>query len=275
MKRRIALSIALTCAAWLMTTTWAMAADLVFEERIESTKGSPVAETRTFDATGFENLILQVENGESDGSRRVSSAVITLNGIQVLSPSDLNQKVDRLERTLAPQDGSNTISVNLRSNPGGILLIRILGDLSLNLPPDPGDDGAATLEGVDVNGNGVRDDVERWIGLTYRDSQKARLALTQFYFPLQGFVVHAEQEDRDAVYDDMTALQRAGECLNYVLRNGGYEIRTDLKSHVLNTAARVKAYSQASRMLGGGSFPGRPYSKWKESCTFDPDALDN
>ena len=275
MKRQIVLSIVLAWTACCMAANGVLASDLVFEERIESVKGAPITVTRTFDATGFEDLVLRVENGEQDGSRRISSAEISLNGIRVLGPSDLNQKADRVERSLAPQDGSITISVSLRSNPGGILLVRVLGDLSLNLPPDPGPGGAATLEGVDVNGNGVRDDVERWIGLTYRDSQKARQALTQTYYAMQGFIVHADREDRDAVYDDMTALQRSGECMNSIFGEAGYEMRKNLKANILNTSGRVQAYRQASRMLGGGSFPSRPLSKWRESCNFDPDALDN
>jgi len=35
------------------------------------------------------------------------------------------------------------------------------------LPPDPGEAGKATLLGIDSNDNGIRDDVERAIYLTY------------------------------------------------------------------------------------------------------------
>lgn len=276
MKKQIILTIGLTWIACLLATSWALAAEqLVFEEQFESSKGNPVEEVRTFDSTGLEKLVLQVQNGGPDGSRRVSSAVITHNGIQILGPSDLNQKVDRLKRTLAPRDGSHMITVNLRSNPGGVLMVRVLGNLSLNLPPDPGPEGAATLDGVDVNGNGVRDEVERWIGLTYPDSQKARLALAQTYYAMQGFIRHADEGDRDAVYDDMTAFQRAGECLHYLFPDDAYRMIKELKAQIVNTGSRVEADRQASRMLGGGSFPSKPYSQWKESCSFDPDALDN
>jgi hypothetical protein len=274
MKKRIFLFIAVACAAVSMTNRgWA--AEILLEELFESAKGAPVSEIRNFDGTGFEDLVLRVVNGEPDGTRRVSSATITINGNQLLGPADLNQKFDRVERSLAPRDGSYTLSVNLRSNPGGVLFVQILGESTINLPPDPGPAGAATLEGVDINGNGMRDDVERWIGLTYRQSLKARQALTQAYYPLQGFIIHGDRGDRDAVYDAMTALQRAGECLDYLFPEDGYRMLQELKARTVNTANRVQADRQASRMLGGGSFPGRPLSKWEESCTFDPDALDN
>ena len=48
-----------------------------------------------------------------------------------------------------------------------------------NLPPDPGAAGKATLAGIDAGGDGVRDDVQRWIALTYPNSQKTRAVLTQ------------------------------------------------------------------------------------------------
>jgi hypothetical protein len=47
------------------------------------------------------------------------------------------------------------------------------------LPPDPGDAGKATLAGIDSDGDGVRDDVERWIALTYPNSARVRAALYQ------------------------------------------------------------------------------------------------
>ena len=45
------------------------------------------------------------------------------------------------------------------------------------LPPDPGEAGKATLEGIDSDQDGIRDDIQRYIALTYPDSQKTRAAL--------------------------------------------------------------------------------------------------
>ncbi|MEN8687786.1 MAG: hypothetical protein AB1Z50_09500, partial [Desulfuromonadales bacterium] len=140
---------------------------------------------------------------------------------------------------------------------------------------DPGPAGDETIEGVDVNDNGIRDDIERWIGLNFRSSEKTRMALTQAYYPLQNFMLHARENDRDAVYNDMDALQRASECLHYINAEEAYLLMRELKSEVLNTSDRTYAYLDSSRMLGGGSFPSAPYSKWNQSCTFDPDILEN
>jgi len=48
------------------------------------------------------------------------------------------------------------------------------------LPPDPGDTGKATLAGIDSDNDGVRDDIERYIWLTYPASAKTRRSAEGF-----------------------------------------------------------------------------------------------
>ena len=48
------------------------------------------------------------------------------------------------------------------------------------LPPDPGADGDKTIEGVDANKNGIRDDVELAIFNKYPNSAKTRAVLLQY-----------------------------------------------------------------------------------------------
>ena len=253
----------------------ASALEVIAEARIESTTGEPVQEELRFWSYGYEGIVLNIQNGKEDGSNRVSSAIVSLNGVKVLSPADFNQKVAGLQRSIAPHDQENLLTVNLRSNPGGCLFVQILGEPTLNLPPDPGPAGDETIEGVDVNENGVRDDIERWIGLNYRNSEKTRMALTQVYYPLQNFMIHARENDRDAVYNDMTTMQRANECLKFIRPDDAYTIGKELHAQVVNTTDRSYAFRDSSRMLGGGSFPRIPRSKWKDSCTFDVDVLEN
>jgi RHS repeat-associated protein len=65
---------------------------------------------------------LCVRNGEPDGSRRVSSAVVTLNGVPIVSPSDLNQQVAGFRRKVTFQ-ANNVLQVELRSAPGSRLTL--------------------------------------------------------------------------------------------------------------------------------------------------------
>jgi hypothetical protein len=271
--KKTGMLLVLIVVAVCLTATTALAAQNVLEERIESVTGSPVKEEFSFYGQGFKDFILKVQNGDERGTNQVSSAIISINGVKILGPSDFNQKVQVIDRAISPNDLENTLTVSLRSNPGGFLNVQILAEPTLNLPPDPGPAGDATIEGVDVNDNGIRDDIERWIALTYPNSEKTRQALIQNYYPLQNFMIHAREGDRDAVYNDMTALQRSSECLYYVRRDDANDLLAALECVVVNTSDRVYAYLDSSRILGGGSFPSKPLSTWKQSCTFDPDSL--
>lgn len=54
-----------------------------------------------------------------------------------------------------------------------------------NLPPDPGAEADKTIAGVDVNKNGIRDDVELAIFKDYPNSAKTRAVLLQYALALQ------------------------------------------------------------------------------------------
>lgn len=54
-----------------------------------------------------------------------------------------------------------------------------------NLPPDPGADADKTVQGIDANKNGIRDDVELAIFKEYPDSAKTRAVLLQYALALQ------------------------------------------------------------------------------------------
>ena len=63
------------------------------------------------------------------------------------------------------------------------------------LPPDPGEAGKTTLEGIDSDGDGLRDDIQRYIALTYPDSQKTRAALRQAAIALQKIILESPDEE--------------------------------------------------------------------------------
>jgi len=54
-----------------------------------------------------------------------------------------------------------------------------------NLPPDPGEAADDTVAGIDVNTNGIRDDVELAIFKVYPNSPKTRAPLLQYALSLQ------------------------------------------------------------------------------------------
>lgn len=72
---------------------------------------------------------LHLQNGGlvDDASDFVSSTVITINGVTVVAPNDLNQNTATLDRAVQLQAGSNTIAVQVRGKPGGQLAISVIG----------------------------------------------------------------------------------------------------------------------------------------------------
>lgn len=140
------------------------------------------------------------------------------------------------------------------------------------LPPDPGEAGKATLAGIDSDNDGVRDDIQRWIALTYPNSQKTRAALRQNAKVMQEFLLHAD--DPEMAKKISRRSGRALECLAYVNKDFS-DIGTELRAVTLNTYKRSKAYLQADRHLSGMMFSSSGMDNWKKSCVFDPDAMPN
>ncbi|MGD2091337.1 MAG: Ig-like domain-containing protein, partial [Candidatus Aminicenantes bacterium] len=105
------------------------AADVTFfgPKQYSRNKGKPVTETDTFicppnyTGPGFK---LRLINGDSRGDNRVSSAVVKINGVEVMGPSDFNRKVGLIERII-DLTANNEISVKLNSKPGSFVIIDI------------------------------------------------------------------------------------------------------------------------------------------------------
>src|SRR6266853_2165735 len=111
--------------------------------------GAPVTVTDTFTVLNpSTQYTLKAFNGglENTQTELVSSSIVTINGVQVLGPSNFNQHVSEVDVPVILQ-ASNTISVQVRGRPGGTLAIEIVG-LDNQLPtitakasPAPNDAG--------------------------------------------------------------------------------------------------------------------------------------
>jgi PKD domain len=90
------------------------------------TTGAPNQYTAAFSLPvwAIAPFVLHVQNGDASG-RRVSSASIVLNGVQVAGPSDFSQQVPGLDITVTPAQ-QNTLQLTLASEPGSFLIISIL-----------------------------------------------------------------------------------------------------------------------------------------------------
>ena len=149
------------------------------------------------------------------------------------------------------------------------------GVSTIGLPPDPGDAGKATLEGIDSDGDGVRDDIQRYIVLTYPDSEKTRAGLTQYARAVQQTLLDADDEERSLA--NAHDRKRVLDCLRYILGSvdAASLIREELKAEFLNTTVRSRAWIIADGHLSGQVFRGTPIAERKGQCSFDPDAMEN
>jgi len=142
-----------------------------------------------------------------------------------------------------------------------------------NLPPDPGEAGKATLEGIDSDLDGIRDDIQRYIGLTYPDSRKTRAALRQFTLAFQKAIL--ESPDEESALHNTEIEARASECLWHIHSESSIKMSDSLMAEFLNTLERSRTYLEYNSKLGGHVFGGKDFDEYRTSCTFDPDAMED
>jgi RHS repeat-associated protein len=89
--------------------------------------GAPVTETERFtlSATAGAPYALHVENGAPDGTNRISSARVWVNGVEVLSPTHLNQNVPGLVIPVVLRAGENVVAAEVASIPEAYITLRL------------------------------------------------------------------------------------------------------------------------------------------------------
>lgn len=138
-----------------------------------------------------------------------------------------------------------------------------------SLPADPGPAGMATLAGVDSNSNSVRDDIERYIVLTFPADADAgtRAALTQITKAAQAGLLDAP--DPTASFAHTQDEIRALECLMFQRPDDYYPIFVSFRAEILNTMDRSKAYLQKDQQVASGNsqIPILPADQLASACT--------
>ncbi len=150
-------------------------------------------------------------------------------------------------------------------------------DVTKNLPPDPGETGYLTLEGVDSDNDGLRDDVQRFIVIEHKNSERDRVALRNLAIADQSFFL-----------SDGAAAARENAEASFQLRDCFYDLHSStdeafnqakldddaLFSQVINTAERMHAYAKAESLISGAHFK-LTDAPLAEKCGFDPMKLKN
>ena len=119
----------------------------------------------------------------------------------------------------------------------------------VNLPPEP--DLAlrdATIEGIDENKNGIRDDVELEIFRRYPNDQVLRAAMLQYAMGLQLYLTHVFNSETWAVASEQISRGRSCLAETYSRENAKEHLRftgakrLEVEGVVLNTENRKAHY---------------------------------
>lgn len=120
-------------------------------------------------------------------------------------------------------------------------------------PKDPGSAGDKTLEGIDSDKDGVRDDLQRWIFARYPDDLKKRKALTQFAKDFQKECSETVQEKEINIRSDESFKAMA--CAEFVFGIDQAYLEMDLvTAKTINTNERTKKYFQNDLVFSGHNF---------------------
>ncbi|MEK7471097.1 MAG: hypothetical protein AAB623_00405 [Patescibacteria group bacterium] len=149
-----------------------------------------------------------------------------------------------------------------------------------NLPPDPGVLADQTVQGIDANNNGIRDDVELAVFKEYPNSAKTRAVLLQYALALQ-------METVQPIVNTITATEvvreqsRGYQCVGSVLFrddnnkkimdkyfNDGDKLRSFVKDMQFNTKERKDSRNNFLENV-------RSYSDLDQTCDIDVSKLSN
>lgn len=123
-----------------------------------------------------------------------------------------------------------------------------------SLPPDPGPAGAIPLLGIDSDRDGVRDDIQRYIALTYPGSPDTVQALRVLAVTYQDMLkVPAGSITAAKTVNDKAWRNRS--CLVYLYgASEGHRRAKQLFAEYFNTLPRYKAWAAQDDLLAGQSF---------------------
>jgi hypothetical protein len=129
---------------------------------------------------------------------------------------------------------------------------KTLEEINPNLPPDPGSAGKATLEGIDADNDGLRDDVQRaiWLRAPRPDQNALRLAMMQFAKARQEMIVMSSSSDLEAMFQTYKKELLALHCLEQYTKTFEADKGT-VYFAVRNTQKRSEAIDLFQRRVDG------------------------
>ena len=183
---------------------------------------------------------------------------------------------------IALQEGSTTLQASYSGVESSQISLTVYKEINgYILPPKPDETlNNSTLLGIDVNNNGVRDDVERWIFLEmkiYNGYEKIEqvIAMQQAKANQMALADPANTDDKPT-----KAITAGVECWSWYgyskqlpLNDGGWDFMNAIDDKCFNTRERLKTYLKYDASLSGRVFTSTPTLQSKSQCETDIDGL--
>ena len=189
------------------------------------TTGQPNQFDMTFPANAGKYL-LEIRNGDANGNNRLSSATVTVNGVDVAIPDNFNQQVGLItEKLTLPAQSLHTIHVRLQSKPGSFLQLFLfidpdevvfypadpssLGDLYPDVPGNKNIPLPETVEAaISLNGHSAEPITTGQIAIQVQEPLETNLQalLTEYHAqalsgPTNGwYVIQADMTQVDVIF---------------------------------------------------------------------------
>lgn len=237
----------------------------------------------TFTNISLESNVTTLNVGEKAGLTVLaiysdgSTLELDANVEYIITPSDSVEVNGTVLR--AKKDGTVTVQAKVNGVLSNTLNLNITWVVNGHvLPPEPDKTlNDSTLLGIDVNDNGVRDDVERWIYEMY-DHPIERGVFMQLSKALQYRIGHADEawKYRQPTSDAVTCSSYWEDPSPYPIRINNYKTPADeLRPIQHNTQLRKSDNDAYQKALSGGVIEdnGLDPEEWIEKCHFDANDL--
>lgn len=185
---------------------------------------------------------------------------------------------------IAKQDGNASITAIVCNTVSNTVKLNIYWKVDGHLlPPEPDPKvNNATLLGVDVNHNGVRDDVERWIYKTYKDKHPIYIDIAMQAARGYKLILEKQPKTKEEAKKVMKKVDKSIYCELYYTFDAKYfgdPILIKEGDHIdngyfrkkiyFNTKARYKIFDRYDQLLSGDSYKMPPEQEEKAACEFN------
>ena len=194
----------------------------------------------------------------------------------IVTPKDAVIVTEKI--LIAKKDNSTTLNAKLGTTLSNTVNLSIAWIINGHtLPPEPDKTvNDSTLLGVDVNGNGVRDDVERWIYEKYKDKHPIHIDIAMQAGRAYKKVLETPERAKE-IHDEVSAPMSCEAYYQIYAKyfNEPLLVKEDIDTEYFrnkiyfNTKERMDAYDKYDTLLSGDTYTLPRLKKKKALCDFN------